>query len=410
MFIKVFEKFKHEHWFAFNSFQGKLLDGTEIEDTYYRNKPLIIRLGGGQVIKGLEDGLVGMCVGEIRKLIIPASMAYGTTGIAPLIPPNAILLIKIELVEIEIITGRPEPYLQDVSEQKESNSEVMPSNVLYDHYDPNDDRKDEETIRQGYSREAFISDDIPEYYGRVTFNNNFINKEVERIAQMNDANNYKVPSNTKDIWQYNTKDRYTGDGSQNADEMNYDILKQTNRDFENDVQIESEDDNTYRYDYHSYELWPDIEQKGEIKEKAEKEAIEKKVGKQEIKGKRKLKVYTDRNSKQVPGTTFIVSDPRFDYEDPKPNLNMELLENMKKGQYANKELDFCSTLYREDQDKELYLCRQAEGLILFATAQLVIRDHLVESLKEIEDMEAQEGNEWVSLYPNFVGNLLWSVV
>lgn len=72
---------------------------------------------------------------------------------------------------------------------------------------------------------------------------------------------------------------------------------------------------------------------------------------------------------------------------------MELLENMKKGQFLNKELDICSTLYREDQDKELYLCRQAEGLILLATAQLVIRDHLVESFKEMEGMKAQEEDE-----------------
>lgn len=215
---------------------------------------MIIRLGGGQVIKGLEDGLVGMCVGEIRNLTIPASMAYGTTGIAPLIPPNAILLIKIELVEIEIITGRPEPYLQDVSEQKESNSEVMPSNKPYYHYDP--DIEDEEAIRQKKFREALTSDDIPEYYGRVTFNTSLIDIETQRIAKMNDAmnENYKVQSNTKDMWQYKTKDRYKGDGSQNANEMNYDIGKQTDRDFENDVQIESEADNTFTYDYHNYEL------------------------------------------------------------------------------------------------------------------------------------------------------------
>ncbi|KAJ8320759.1 hypothetical protein KUTeg_002346 [Tegillarca granosa] len=53
-------------------------DGQKFDSTYDRDEPLLIQLGMGQVIKGLEKGLLDMCAGEKRKLTIPPRYAYGS--------------------------------------------------------------------------------------------------------------------------------------------------------------------------------------------------------------------------------------------------------------------------------------------------------------------------------------------
>jgi FKBP-type peptidyl-prolyl cis-trans isomerase len=58
-------------------------------------------LGAGQVIAGWDEGIVGMKVGEVRKLVVPPQLAYGAEGFAPAIPPNATLEFEIELLAIE---------------------------------------------------------------------------------------------------------------------------------------------------------------------------------------------------------------------------------------------------------------------------------------------------------------------
>ena len=64
-----------------------------------RDEPIVFVIGNGNVIKGWERGLIGMCIGEIRKLIVPSDMAYGNEGSAMQIPPNATLVYEIELHE-----------------------------------------------------------------------------------------------------------------------------------------------------------------------------------------------------------------------------------------------------------------------------------------------------------------------
>ncbi|CAO1377657.1 unnamed protein product [Diamesa hyperborea] len=78
---------------------GTLTDGTEF-DSSTGKKPLTFTLGSGQVIKGWDSGLLGMCVGEIRKLQIPAELGYGSQSVGK-IPKNSELIFEVELVKIE---------------------------------------------------------------------------------------------------------------------------------------------------------------------------------------------------------------------------------------------------------------------------------------------------------------------
>ncbi|KAL7637607.1 UNVERIFIED_CONTAM: hypothetical protein RMT77_012336 [Armadillidium vulgare] len=82
-------------------YMGKLEDGTEFDSSYERGQPLSFTLGSGQVIKGWDQGLIGMCEGEKRKLVIPSDLGYGSSGAPPKIPGDATLIFEVELVKIE---------------------------------------------------------------------------------------------------------------------------------------------------------------------------------------------------------------------------------------------------------------------------------------------------------------------
>ena len=81
-------------------YTGKLEDGTVFDSSLTRHKPIQFQLGVGQVIKGWDEGLMEMCVGEKRKLVIPSSMAYGKRGAGGVIPPDATLIFETELMDI----------------------------------------------------------------------------------------------------------------------------------------------------------------------------------------------------------------------------------------------------------------------------------------------------------------------
>lgn len=76
------------------------LKGLQFDTSANRTEPFIITLGVQQVIQGWDQGLVGMKVGGIRKLVIPSSLAYGGVRNQP-IPPYATLVFEIELVEVQ---------------------------------------------------------------------------------------------------------------------------------------------------------------------------------------------------------------------------------------------------------------------------------------------------------------------
>lgn len=83
-------------------YKGWLTDGTLFDQSKTDDKgalqPFVFEIGGGQVIKGWDQGILGMRVGGVRRLIVPPSLGYGAAGIKDVIPPNALLIFDIELL------------------------------------------------------------------------------------------------------------------------------------------------------------------------------------------------------------------------------------------------------------------------------------------------------------------------
>ena len=81
-------------------YTGWLEDGTKFDSSVDRNQPFSFVLGAGQVIRGWDEGVNGMLIGEKRKLTIPSDMGYGSQGAGGVIPPDATLIFDVELLEI----------------------------------------------------------------------------------------------------------------------------------------------------------------------------------------------------------------------------------------------------------------------------------------------------------------------
>lgn len=82
------------------NYLGTLLDGTKFDSSYDRNQPFTTQIGVGQVIKGWDEGIVGMKVGGKRKLTIPPALGYGDQA-AGSIPPNSTLVFEVELLSVK---------------------------------------------------------------------------------------------------------------------------------------------------------------------------------------------------------------------------------------------------------------------------------------------------------------------
>lgn len=81
-------------------YSGYLENGTKFDSSYDRGTPFQCVIGTGRVIKGWDQGLMGMRVGGKRKLLVPAHLAYGERQIGEHISPNSNLIFEIELLEV----------------------------------------------------------------------------------------------------------------------------------------------------------------------------------------------------------------------------------------------------------------------------------------------------------------------
>ncbi|KAI3624174.1 peptidylprolyl isomerase [Malassezia furfur] len=82
-------------------YTGKLWDGTKFDSSLDRGQPFSFTLGIGQVIRGWDEGLREMCIGEKRRLLLPPHFAYGPAGAGSVIPPDASLVFDVELLDIQ---------------------------------------------------------------------------------------------------------------------------------------------------------------------------------------------------------------------------------------------------------------------------------------------------------------------
>jgi FK506-binding protein 2 len=139
-------------------YTGKLADGTVFDDSHNRGAPIEFMLGVGRVIPGWDQGILGMCIGEKRKLVIPPHLGYGSAGAGAVIPPDATLVFNTELVAINGVTeetlGEAEPEIEPVVEpeaepepgaeaEPDAESEEKPEAGPKEDAEPEEDAEDE---------------------------------------------------------------------------------------------------------------------------------------------------------------------------------------------------------------------------------------------------------------------------
>lgn len=79
---------------------GTLLNGNKFDSSRDRNQPFVTKIGVGRVIKGWDEGVPQLSLGQKAKLICTPDYAYGARGFPPVIPPNSTLVFEVELLKI----------------------------------------------------------------------------------------------------------------------------------------------------------------------------------------------------------------------------------------------------------------------------------------------------------------------
>lgn len=81
-------------------YTGTLLNGSKFDSSVDRNQPFVCPIGVGRVIKGWDEGVPQLSVGQKANLICTPDYAYGARGFPPVIPPNSTLKFEVELLKI----------------------------------------------------------------------------------------------------------------------------------------------------------------------------------------------------------------------------------------------------------------------------------------------------------------------
>jgi len=82
-------------------YKGQLADGTVFDSSYKRNQPLDFQVGVGQVIRGWDEGICLLNVGDKARLVIPSDLGYGNAGAGGVIPGGATLVFDVELMAVK---------------------------------------------------------------------------------------------------------------------------------------------------------------------------------------------------------------------------------------------------------------------------------------------------------------------
>src|SRR5688572_30141821 len=82
------------------NYTGMLTNGVKFDSSHDRNEPFAFKLGGGQVIKGWDEGVAKLRVGDQAILVLPGKIAYGPRGVTNVIPPDATLIFIVEVVDV----------------------------------------------------------------------------------------------------------------------------------------------------------------------------------------------------------------------------------------------------------------------------------------------------------------------
>ncbi len=90
-------------------YTGMLTNGAKFDSSHDRNEPLGFKLGIGKVIKGFDEGLAKLRVGDHAILVIPGKLAYGPKGIPNVIPPDSTLIFVIEVADVKEGSGAAGP-------------------------------------------------------------------------------------------------------------------------------------------------------------------------------------------------------------------------------------------------------------------------------------------------------------
>jgi hypothetical protein len=104
-------------------YTGTLLNGTQFDSSRDKGTPFDFKLGAGSVIKGWDQGVIGMKVGGHRRLVIPEALGYGEAGSPPKIPPKAGLKFEVELLEVNPAAPAPSKPAEDPGMDLEPNLE-----------------------------------------------------------------------------------------------------------------------------------------------------------------------------------------------------------------------------------------------------------------------------------------------
>ena len=87
------------------NYTGTLTNGVKFDSSHDRGEPLEFKLGAGRVIKGYDEGLAKLRVGDHAILVIPGKLAYGPKGVPNVIPPDATLIFIIEVVDVKAMSS-----------------------------------------------------------------------------------------------------------------------------------------------------------------------------------------------------------------------------------------------------------------------------------------------------------------